>query len=84
MKRLRAPQKITPGEQVDVSILERFLVSNREARALVRRASNYDINRIRFANPFIPTIRFTVGTGLEILAKHERRHLLQAARVKDA
>src|SRR4051812_11327632 len=25
MKRLRAPKKITPGEQVDVSILERFL-----------------------------------------------------------
>jgi hypothetical protein len=38
----------------------------------------------RFKNPFIPVLRFTVGTGLEILAKHERRHLLQAERIRDS
>jgi hypothetical protein len=43
------------------------------------RAKN--VNRIRFWNPFIPGIRFTVGTGLQIIVGHERRHLLQAERV---
>ena len=64
------------------SVLDRFLISNRDAREVVYRASNYDVNRIRFTNPFIPVIRFTVGTGLEIVSKHQRRHLLQAERIR--
>ena len=81
-RRARAPGKIAPGERVDQSIVDLFLRSNQAARDLVRRASAYDVNRIRFRNPFIPLVRFTVGTGLEIVSKHERRHLLQAARVR--
>ena len=46
------------------------------------RARGYDVNRIRFQNPFIPLIYFTVGTGLEIVSKHEHRHLLQAERIR--
>ena len=47
-------------------------------RELVARASAYDVNRIRFKNPFTPLLRFTVGTGLEIVTQHQSRHLLQA------
>jgi len=83
-KRARAPQKITPGIRVDPHILDLFLTSNQAARELVRLASDYDVNRIRFRNPFIPLLRFTVGTGLEIVSGHERLHLLQAERVKQA
>ena len=80
--RRRAPKKIRPGAHVEPSVLDRFLISNRDAREVVYRASNYDVNRIRFTNPFIPVIRFTVGTGLEIVSKHQRRHLLQAERIR--
>jgi hypothetical protein len=78
----RAPKKIKPVPDVEPSVLDQFLASNRNARELVFRARNYDVNRIRFTNPFIPLIRFTVGTGLEILSKHEGRHLLQAERIR--
>jgi DinB family protein len=81
-KRGRAPKKITPAADVDATILERFLESNQRARDLVQRAAPYDVNRIRFKNPFIGIIRFTVGTGLQIISRHERRHLLQAERVR--
>jgi hypothetical protein len=81
-RRGRAPKKIRPGAQVEPSILDRFLISNDKTRELVRRAGSYDVNRIRFTNPFIPVIRFTVGTGLEIISKHQRRHLLQAERIR--
>jgi hypothetical protein len=81
IKRVRAPRKIRPGAQTEPSILDRFLDSNHRARELVHRARNYDVNRIRFRNPFVPVIRFTVGTGLEIISKHQRRHLLQAERI---
>ena len=80
--RRRAPKKIRPGVEIEPSILDRFLGSNKKARELVHCARNYDINRIRFRNPFVPVIRFTVGTGFEILSKHERRHLVQAERIR--
>ena len=83
-KRARAPAKIAPGQKIDDSILDRFLRSNDVARDLIRRAGAYNVNRIRFGNPFIPLLRFTVGTGLEIVWRHQRRHLLQAERIKQA
>jgi DinB family protein len=83
-KRARAPRKIRPGAQIDSSILDRFLASNVKARELVHRAGNYDVNRVRFKNPLVPVIRFTVGTGLELLSKHQSRHLLQAERVRES
>ncbi|HEV2987504.1 MAG TPA: DinB family protein [Candidatus Angelobacter sp.] len=81
-RRARAPKKIVPGARVEPSILERFLKSNMMARELIRQAGNYDVNRIRFKNPLLSLLRFTVGTGLEIVSKHEQRHLLQAERVR--
>jgi hypothetical protein len=81
-KRARSPRQIVPGAHVEPSVLDRFLRTNQSVRALIDRARDYDVNRIRFENPFISIIRFTVGTGLEIVCQHERRHLLQAERVK--
>ncbi len=83
-KRSRAPRKSTPNQRIESSILDSFLRTNQTARDLVRRASDYDVNRIRFKNPFVPLLHFTVGTGLEILSKHQCRHLLQAGRVKQS
>jgi hypothetical protein len=80
-RRARAPKAITPGSRVDLSILDRFLSGNQKAREIVQRAASHDVNRIRFKNPFIPLLGFTVGTGFEILSKHQRRHLLQAERI---
>ncbi|HVH86626.1 MAG TPA: hypothetical protein VM912_07865, partial [Terriglobales bacterium] len=77
-----APKKITPGARVEPSVLDRFLRSNQAARELVRHAGDYDVNHIRFRNPFIPVLRFTAGTGLQIVSRHQRRHLLQAECVK--
>ena len=81
-KRARSPRRIAPARQIDPAVLDLFLGSNELVRDLVRRASAYDINRIRFRNPFVPLLRFTVGTGLEIVWRHQRRHLLQAERIK--
>ena len=82
--RARAPKKIEPARQVEPIVFERFVRSNRAVRELARRASAYDVNGIRYKNPFIPLLRFTVGTGLEIVAKHQSRHLLQAEGVRQA
>jgi hypothetical protein len=78
----RAPGKIVPRSTVDPSVLGLFLKTNVSARDFVRRAAEHDVNRARFQNPFVPIIFFTVGTGLEVLVRHQRRHLLQAERVR--
>jgi hypothetical protein len=83
-RRVSAPSKIRPGAKVDLSVIDRFLSGNKSCRELIVRARSKDVNRIRFWNPFVPGIRFTVGTGLEIIGSHERRHLLQAERVRDS
>jgi hypothetical protein len=83
-KQARAPKKIVPGTQVDFSILDRFARSNQAVREVVRCAGAHDVNRVRFKNPFLPLLRFTVGAGLQIIVKHERRHLLQAERAKQS
>jgi hypothetical protein len=82
--RARAPKKIEPPLHIEPVVLENFLRSTKAARALVRQASNYDVNRIRYKNPFIPLLRFTVGVGIEIIAKHPGRHLLQAEAVRES
>ncbi len=53
-KRIRAPKKVVPGARVEPSVLDRFLRSNQAARELVRHARDYDVNRLRFKNPFVP------------------------------
>jgi hypothetical protein len=83
-KRAPAPPKIRPTPRVGLSVLDRFLSSNHVCRTLIADTRNKDVNHIRFWNPLVKGIRFTVGTGLEIIAGHERRHLLQGERVRSS
>jgi hypothetical protein len=83
-KRASAPAKIRPASNVSLAVLSRFLAGNQSCRDLLLAASSKNVNRIRFWNPFIPGLRFTVGTGLAIIPAHQRRHFLQAERVRSS
>ena len=61
-----------------------FLQSQDEIRDYLRMNADLDLAGIRFPNPFVPGIRFSVATGLHVLTAHERRHLWQAWRVRRA
>src|SRR5262245_9101742 len=65
----RAPRKIVPRSEVDPSVLDRFLQTNVALREFIGRAASHDVNRVRFQNPFVPIIFFTVGTGIEVLVR---------------
>ena len=81
-KRGHAPRSASPvASGLDLSIGERFVASNDAMRRVMERARDIDVNRVRFRNPFVPVIRFTIGTGLLIVARHNHRHLGQAERV---
>jgi hypothetical protein len=85
-RRLRAPRKIAPMAPASragkAAVGEEFGRQQARARALLAAVADLDLNRARFVNPFIPLVRFTLGTGFLVIAAHQRRHLVQAARLR--
>jgi hypothetical protein len=83
--RLRSPRKIRPGPSPSLSnALGRFLASHDEIRNYLSLNADLDLAGIRFPNPLVRGIRFSVATGLHVITAHERRHLWQAWRVRRA
>jgi hypothetical protein len=81
----KAPQSIRPRVAPALDdALRQFLASQEEVRAFVRRYADIDLAGVLFRNPFIRGVRFSLATGLHVLAAHERRHLWQAWRVRQA
>lgn len=82
-RRLSAPRKIVPAASKGrAEVMEEWRRAQAEVRALLREAAGLDLNRARFANPFVPLIRFSVGTGFRVITTHERRHLWQGEKVR--
>lgn len=83
--RSKAPRKIRPrtSPPLDDAITS-FLASQDQVRAFVRTYADIDLAGVRFPNPFIRALRFSLATGLHVIAAHERRHLWQAWRVRRA
>ena len=81
--RVIAPRKVVPAARkgLDEVMRERQRIQP-EMKDFLREASEYDLNGIRFVNPFFSLLRFSLGTGFQVIAAHERRHLWQAERVK--
>ena len=83
--KLKAPRSIRPRPSPALSDASaEFFASQDELRAFVRRYADLDLGRVRFPNPFVTVFRFSLATGLYVLAAHERRHLWQAWRVREA
>ena len=83
--RRAAPERIRPRHAPSLGdAIGRFLASQNEVRAFLRRYANIDLAGTRFPNPFVRGIRFSLATGLHVIAAHERRHLWQAWRVRQS
>jgi hypothetical protein len=84
-RRLRSPRKGKPAPMKDRQIiLEGYRAGHDLTRQLIADAATIDANRARFKNPFLPFIRFSIATGLFVIAAHDRRHLWQAEQVTRA
>ncbi len=82
--KLKAPRKIRPRTAPSLAdAFASFIASHRDARAFLREYADLDLASVRFPNPFIPGVRFSLATGLHVITAHERRHLWQARRVRE-
>ena len=59
-----------------------FFAAHADVVRFLERYAEIDLAGVRFRNPFIPAIHFSLATGLHVLAAHERRHLWQAGNVR--
>jgi hypothetical protein len=81
----KAPKSIRPRRAPSLGdAATQFLASQDEVRAFLRRYADIDLAGVRFPNPFVRGVRFSLATGLHVIAAHERRHLWQAWRVRQA
>ena len=81
----KAPRKIRPRTAPPLSdAMAMFLASQDKVRSFLRTYADVDLAGVRFPNPFIRGVRFSLATGLHVIAAHERRHLWQARRVREA
>src|SRR3954463_7216128 len=70
-RRLRAPRKAKPAPTKDRQpILNDYHAGHDLARQLVRDAAIIDAHGPRFKNPSLPLVRFSVATGLFVMAAH--------------
>jgi hypothetical protein len=85
-RRMKAPRKIAPLAPAEraskTAVGDEFGRQQARVRSLLAAAADLDLNRARFANPFVPLVRFSLGTGFLVIAAHQRRHLLQAQRLR--
>jgi hypothetical protein len=83
--RLNTIAKVTPAATGNLAVaLADFIKSHEAVREILKSWDRMDFNRVCYPSPFASSLRFTVGTGLLILNAHDRRHLWQAERVKQA
>lgn len=81
----KAPQSIRPRVSPALrDAVGQFLASQDAGRAFLRKYADIDLAGVRFPNPFIRGVRFSLATGLHVIPAHERRHLWQAWRVRQA
>ncbi len=81
--KMKAPKKIVPRASPALSdAAAQFLASQDDVRAFLKTYADIDLAGVRFANPFIRGVRFSLATGLHVIAAHERRHLWQAWNVR--
>src|SRR5687767_948941 len=83
--KMKAPTKIGPRESpLLADAVAQFFASQDQVRAFLRKYADIDLAGVHFRNPFIPGVRFSLATGLHVIAAHDRRHVWQAWNVRKA
>src|SRR5436305_1189273 len=81
---MSAPKRFTPlhGQPV-TGILPTFLHVQRNFGIQIARADGLDLRRVKVPTPITRLLKLSLGTTLAQGAAHERRHMLQARRVRE-
>lgn len=75
-RRMRTFRSMVPEPSVGpADALVGFRAHQRKLREVVEASRGLDLGKLRFGSPFLPILRFSLGTGFEVVLAHNRRHL---------
>src|SRR5688572_27116811 len=81
--KMKAPAKIVPRESPALAdAAAQFFAIQNQVRVFLRNYADIDLAGVCFPNPFIRGVRFSLATGLHVIAAHDRRHVWQAWNVR--
>lgn len=83
-RKLRAPRAFAPVSGPQAGVTEAFFALQDALRSLIERTDGLDLGRITVSSPITNLLRFNVFEAMSVVLAHERRHLWQAARVREA
>jgi DinB superfamily len=83
--KIKSPRSVEPRVSLSLAnAFASFATTQDELRKFLGTYAVLDLAGVRFSNPFVRGIRFSLATGLHVITAHERRHLCQAWRVRRA
>jgi hypothetical protein len=83
--KMKAPAKIVPRESPALAdAAAQFFAIQNQVRVFLGKYADIDLAGVRFPNPFVRGVRFSLATGLHVIVAHDRRHVWQAWNVRKA
>jgi hypothetical protein len=80
--KMKAPKKIKPRAHVSKDeALSEYRRASENTRRFVVETAQLDLCGVRFKNPYVPLLSFTIATALLIMIAHTQRHLNQAEQI---
>jgi hypothetical protein len=83
-RKLSAPKRFKPADDLPPNVNDRFFEQHTHLIELMDAARGRNLNRPRFGSPLTSLLRFSIGEGLELMVRHQQRHLLQIQEVVEA
>ena len=82
--RLKAPKLYVPGSEFDADdLIPKFVKLQEDLIDVTRSAQGLDLKRIKVSSPAARIVRLSIGMWLKLIPNHQKRHFLQARRVRD-
>lgn len=83
-RRMKTFRPMVPESDIDpAEALATFQDHQARLRDLVEASRGLDLGRIRFSSPFLAVLRFSLGTGYDLVLAHNRRHLWLIRELQD-
>ena len=84
-RRFPAPAVFVPGSGRPLDeVVPEFIHWQDQVQERLLASRNIDLWRTKVKSPAVPVLKFSLGETFAIIAAHERRHLAQAAAVKQS
>lgn len=82
---MKTIKSMDPSQALDSkSTIEEFFQTHEQLIELIRKSSNYSLNKVKVPTALGPLVKLRLGDAFRFLLGHLDRHVLQVKRIKNA